>query len=111
MSRIERWKVAIYRNRRMAALHTFFHLIPLGGAIALLVLRWKQYWIGYEATDITRLQFVAKLHELLMQFCRTARCVGCRHEILRRVCMSLYCSSIIAQLMSKPLRGMISDTV
>jgi hypothetical protein len=52
----------------MAALHTFFHLIPLGGAVALLVLRWKQYWIGYEAPDITRLQFVAKFHELLMQF-------------------------------------------
>lgn len=66
--RTERRKVAIYHSRRMAALHTFFHLIPLGGAIALLVLRWTQYWIGYEAPDSTVLQFVAKFHELLMQF-------------------------------------------
>lgn len=60
-------KFAIHRNRRIAAYHCLFHLIPLSGAITLLVLRWTQYWIGLNAPDATTLQFVAKFHELLMQ--------------------------------------------
>jgi hypothetical protein len=60
-------KVAMYRSRRIAAFHCLLHLIPLSGAITLLVLRWTHYWVGYNPPDATTLQFVAKFHELLMQ--------------------------------------------
>jgi hypothetical protein len=66
-SKAERRKIAMYRSRRMAALHTIFHLIPLGGAITLLVLHWTQYWVAYTFDISTAIQFVAKLHEVLMQ--------------------------------------------
>jgi hypothetical protein len=42
-------------------------MIPLAGAITLLVLRWTEYWIGHKSPDATTLQFTAKFHELLMQ--------------------------------------------
>jgi hypothetical protein len=60
-------KVAIHRSRQVAAFHCLLHLIPLGGAITLLVLRWTHYWIGHDPPFATTLQFVAKFHELLMQ--------------------------------------------
>jgi hypothetical protein len=66
--RTERRKIAMYHSQRMATLHTFFHLIPLSGAIALLALHWTRYWTSNDPPDSTSLQFVAKLHELLMQF-------------------------------------------
>jgi hypothetical protein len=43
--------------------------------------------------------------------CRTVGCGGCRYGILRRVCIFLSCSSIIAQLISRSLNDMISNTV
>ena len=55
-------------SRPVAALHALFHLIPLSGAIVLLCLHWTDYWIGWDPPDSTTLQFVAKLHELLMQY-------------------------------------------
>jgi hypothetical protein len=42
-------------------------MIPLGGAITLLFLRWTHYWIEDNPPNATTLQFVAKFHELLMQ--------------------------------------------
>jgi hypothetical protein len=66
-SQTESRKVAMYRSRNMSALHALFHLIPLGGAITLLVLHWTQYWVGWTFDLSTALQFVAKLHEVLMQ--------------------------------------------
>lgn len=42
-------------------------MVPLGAAIALLVLRWSNYWVGENPPNATTLQFVAKFHELLMQ--------------------------------------------
>jgi hypothetical protein len=66
-SKAERRKIAMYRSRRMASLHSMFHLIPLGGAITLLVLHWTQYWVAFTFELSTAIQFVAKLHEVLMQ--------------------------------------------
>jgi hypothetical protein len=66
-SRQETRKIAIHRNRLIAAFHCLLHLIPLGGAITLLFLRWSHYWIGHDPPIATTLQFVAKFHELLMQ--------------------------------------------
>jgi hypothetical protein len=60
-------KIAVYHNRQIAALHCVLHMIPLAGAITLLVLRWTHHWIGFNPPDATTLQFVAKLHELTMQ--------------------------------------------
>jgi hypothetical protein len=65
--RMEPRKVAIHHSRRVAAFHCLLHMIPLGGAITLLVLRWTSYWVGSHPPDPTTLQFVAKFHELLMQ--------------------------------------------
>jgi hypothetical protein len=66
-SQTECRKVAMYRSRKISALHALFHLIPLGGAITLLVLHSTQYWVGWTFDLSTALQFVAKLHEVLIQ--------------------------------------------
>jgi hypothetical protein len=65
----ERRKVAIYRSRRLAILHVLLHLIPLGGAMTLLYLQWSSFYLSFTSPAYsTILQFVAKFHELLMQF-------------------------------------------
>jgi hypothetical protein len=57
----------MYHSCWIAALHSLLHLIPLGGAITLLILQWSDYWIGTKTNITTLLQFAAKLHELTMQ--------------------------------------------
>lgn len=64
---MERRKVAMYKSRRVAILHSASHLIPLAGATTLLALRWSKFWVGQEFDGTFALQFLAKLHELLMQ--------------------------------------------
>lgn len=63
----ERRKVALYHSRLVGAVYSSLHLLPLGAAIALLVLQWTSYLASYTRDDSTTLQFVAKLHELFMQ--------------------------------------------
>lgn len=60
-------KVAAYQGRQMAALISLLHVIPLGGAIILLLFYWTEYWVGRAPGNLTTLQFVAKFHEILMQ--------------------------------------------
>lgn len=60
-------KVVVHHSRKTAIYHCSLHLIPLCGAITLLILRWTHYWIGLYPPNSTTLQFVAKLHELFMQ--------------------------------------------
>ncbi|KAF1849640.1 uncharacterized protein K460DRAFT_298249 [Cucurbitaria berberidis CBS 394.84] len=60
-------KVAAYKSRRIAALNSLLHFIPVSGALVLLVLFWTQCWVGGNSDNGTSLQFAAKLHELLMQ--------------------------------------------
>jgi hypothetical protein len=60
-------KVAMYHSRSTAATHGLLHLIPLGGAITLLMLQWTSYLASFTDDNSTTLQFVAKLHELFMQ--------------------------------------------
>jgi hypothetical protein len=60
-------KVAMYKSRWTAVYHCLLHVVPPAGAITLPVLRWTHYWIGPDPLDATTLQFVAKLHKLLMQ--------------------------------------------
>lgn len=66
-SQTELPKVAVYHSRRMAAVHSLLHFIPLSGAVTLLVLHWTKFWTGETSNDATTLQFVAKFHELVMQ--------------------------------------------
>ena len=63
----EHRKVAIHHNRAVSAAHSLLHVIPLSGAILLLVFPWTNQWVDEESDHSTELQFAAKLHELLMQ--------------------------------------------
>lgn len=63
----ENRKVAIHRSRLIATINSLLHLLPMGGAIVLLTLQWTSYLVSLQDDDSTTLQFVAKLHELLMQ--------------------------------------------
>jgi hypothetical protein len=63
----EHSKVATYQSRSMAALNSLLHLVPMSGAVALLVLFWSRKWTDGSSDNATTLQFVAKLHEMLMQ--------------------------------------------
>lgn len=66
-SHTEYRRVAMYHSRTVAATHGLFHLVPLGGAITLLVLQWTSYLAGFTDDDSTTLQFVANVHELFKQ--------------------------------------------
>lgn len=59
----------MYQDRIVALIHSLPHLIPLGGAITLLVLHWTGRLVSFALPEntSTTLQFVAKFHELLMQ--------------------------------------------
>jgi hypothetical protein len=66
-SPLEQRKVALHQSHLVAAGHALLHLVPLCGAITLLVLNLSHYFVGPFFAFSTTLQFVAKLHELLMQ--------------------------------------------
>ncbi|KAF2111330.1 hypothetical protein BDV96DRAFT_649895 [Lophiotrema nucula] len=68
----ERPKVALYRNRFVAALHCLLHVPPLVGAITLIVFNISGFMIGYTPKATPMLQFAAKLHEVLMQASATS---------------------------------------
>jgi len=51
----------------MAIYHVLLHLVPLAAAIVVITLNWTKYFIGPTFSYSTTLQFVAKLHEILMQ--------------------------------------------
>jgi hypothetical protein len=63
---VEQRKVAVYQSRRMAALNSLLHIIPLAVAGTLIGLHWSNYWVGV-SNNVASLQFAAKVHELLMQ--------------------------------------------
>lgn len=66
----EQRKVAVYRNRTVAIVHSVLHLVPLGGALSLVLLNatttgfpvWR-----YDPTWNTAIQFAAKSLEILIQ--------------------------------------------
>ena len=71
---VETPKVAIHKNRFLAALRASIHVIPISAALALVILNLAQYYVGGELAGpigqddqkLGALQFAAKLHELLM---------------------------------------------
>ncbi|KAH6625560.1 hypothetical protein C7974DRAFT_455777, partial [Boeremia exigua] len=64
---IEHRKTVVYKSRTVAAAHSLSHLVPLTGAMILLVFQWTEYWVSWAEDYSTSLQFAAKLHELVMQ--------------------------------------------
>lgn len=60
-------KVAIRQSRVTALLRSLIHALPLGVAIFEIFLNWKGHYIGKHFDKQNYLQFVAKLHEILMQ--------------------------------------------
>ena len=67
-------KVAVYRDRKTAAIAALIHLPPVAGSIAIIALNLRGYYIGGELAgpsgqDVEKLaglQFAAKIHELLI---------------------------------------------
>jgi hypothetical protein len=59
-------KVAVHKSRSTSVLRALVHLIPIGGAVALIVLNCHQLYLGPYLKNISLLQFAAKLHELTM---------------------------------------------
>ena len=67
-------KVAIYRDRKTAAIAALIHLPPVAGSLAIIALNLRGYYIGGELAgpsgqDVEKLaglQFAAKIHELLI---------------------------------------------
>ena len=67
--KVEAPKIPLSRNRARAFGHfLLFHAIPLGGAMALIILNIKARFYGSDGRWVAALQFVAKGHEMLMQF-------------------------------------------
>ncbi|KAH7127227.1 hypothetical protein B0J11DRAFT_505930 [Dendryphion nanum] len=60
-------KIILQKSRRAAAIHSLLHIIPLSGSLVLLVLNFTKSFIGITFNGAVFLQFVSKLHELLMQ--------------------------------------------
>jgi hypothetical protein len=65
--RPEPQKVAISRSRLVSVVRAFVHLIPVTGAIFIIYINLRGYYIGAYLRNIAYLQFAAKLHELLIQ--------------------------------------------
>lgn len=75
LQQVTRWrhtkelpKTAIFHNRKTAVVYMLIHLLPLFGAITLVVLNFLMLSVGlWNGSSTTALQFVAKALELLMQ--------------------------------------------
>ena len=80
-------KVAIYQDRGIAAFFCLVHLPAFAGALSLIMLNLAKFYIGRTCTFTTPLQFVAKLHELLMQasigtmVLQYVRSLACNHSL------------------------------
>ena len=63
----EKTKKAIRKNRSIAILRGLVQLIPVGGAIYLIILNWNTYYIGVTAHSQALYQTIAKIHKVLIQ--------------------------------------------
>lgn len=60
-------KVAIRGNRSSALLRTLVHLLPVAGALGLVIINIHQYYVGSSIKPLALYQFIAKLHEVTIQ--------------------------------------------
>jgi hypothetical protein len=96
--------------------HTWIELFKLVAGAAFVtvlrcILRIMEFVQGHSGYLVTHEVYMYIFDTAPMLGCRTVGCGGCRYGISRRVCMLLYCFSIIAQLISRSLRDTISNTV
>ena len=60
-------KVVIRKSRLTALLRMFIHIVPMGVALAEIILNMKGHYLGSEFNKQSYVQFAAKAHELTMQ--------------------------------------------
>ena len=63
----ESTKKAIRKNRIIAILRGLVHLVPVGGAVYLIILNWNTYYTGVTIYSQALYQTIAKIHEILIQ--------------------------------------------
>lgn len=79
----ERRKPAIGRDRSTAVRYFLqFHLIPLAVAATLIVLNIQTRFLGIDSQWTNLLQFIAKLHEILMQISIATAMIGYQQYLL-----------------------------
>lgn len=79
----ERRKVVIGRDRSTAISYFLkFHIIPLAVALTLIVLNIQSRFLGVNIQWINLLQFIAKLHEILMQISIATAMIGFQQYLL-----------------------------
>ena len=59
-------KVAVARSYTISLARNAVHVIPIGGALAVIYLNFTGFYVGANLKNINALQFAAKLHELTM---------------------------------------------
>ena len=66
-SRSELPKVALHKNRVFALLRGLIHAVPVAGALFLVTINLYQYYAGSFIKPLALYQFLAKVHEILIQ--------------------------------------------
>ncbi|KAL8793220.1 MAG: hypothetical protein Q9195_004156 [Heterodermia aff. obscurata] len=59
-------KVVVARSYTISLARNAVHIIPVGGALAVIYLNFTGFYVGANLKNINALQFAAKLHELTM---------------------------------------------
>lgn len=62
----EKEKIALQHSRRVAFLRALIHIIPTAGAFAVIYFNMANIYVAAQLSNLSALQFVAKLHELTM---------------------------------------------
>lgn len=60
-------KVALQKNRSVALLRAFIHVIPVGVALWEVTLNIHTYYVGSSALNLVYYQLAAKAHEIMIQ--------------------------------------------
>lgn len=60
-------KVAIRQSRRVALARSLIHLAPVGFSLFEIILNWNQYYVGVHTYNQASYQFLAKVHEIMIQ--------------------------------------------
>lgn len=69
----EKPKIVMHKNRGIATLHSFLHILPAAAALVFVVFNLQGYLVGNISTSvITAIQFAAKVLEVLIQTSLTA---------------------------------------
>ena len=76
-------KKAVQQDRSFAMARALIHLIPVSVALCEIVLNWNTYYVGTSPYPQATYQFLAKVHELMIQASLTAIVFSCiRNEMV-----------------------------